>query len=205
LTRKSFLGGAPIRAISGCFALILACSLNSAEPGDRVKNQLKSDNYKVIWATAPIFDNGAVLEIGSGNGHGSTLRWVRFQPHKDGVDVLSIQFGEGRRPYASKWPPDRAPAAVDRTRLKPDAYVELLRDLAVVESAKLKPVERNMFTSSANDFWVSARLTTGKKTLLDLDWRATSAAGSSWTTPSRGPPSAWPGRRSTGPTSSVTR
>jgi hypothetical protein len=86
------------------------------------------------------------------------------------VDVLSIQFDEGRHPYDSKWPPDRAPVTIKHARMKSDDYAALLHDLAVVESAKLKPVERTEFTFSTNDFWVSARLTAKKKALIDLDW-----------------------------------
>jgi hypothetical protein len=160
-----------MRALPACFALAVICSANRAEPGDdRAKKQLQSDNYTVTWGTAPAFEPKAVLEIGDGIGHGGTLGWVWFQPGKDGVDVLSIQFAEGWHPYKSKWPPDRAPVAVKRARLKPDAYATLLRDLAVVDSATLKPVERNGFTSSSNNFWVYARLTTDKKTLIDLNW-----------------------------------
>jgi len=39
----------------------------------------------------------------------------------------------------------------------------------VVDLAKLKPVERNGSTRSSRDFWVSAHLSSNKKTLLDLD------------------------------------
>jgi len=157
--------------LPACFALAVICSANRAEPGDdRAKKQLQSDNYTVTWGEASTFEPQAELEIGDGNGHGGTLGWVRFQPGKDRVDVLSIQFDKGWHPYESKWPPDRAPVAVKQARLKPDAYAALLRDLAVVDSAKLKPVERNGFTTSSHDFWVYARLTTDKKTLIDLNW-----------------------------------
>jgi hypothetical protein len=144
-----------MRMLSACFALIVVCSANCAEPDDELaKKQLQSDNYTVIWGTAPAYEPDAEFEIGDGNGHGGTLDWIRFQPGKDGVDVFSIEFDEGWHPYESKWPPDRAPVAVKRARLKLDAYAALLRGLAVVDSAKLKPVERNRFTFSSNDFWV---------------------------------------------------
>ena len=82
-----------MRALPACFALAVICSANRAEPGDdRAKKQLQSDNYTVTWGTAPAFEPKAVLEIGDGIGHGGTLGWVWFQPGKDGVDVLSIQF-----------------------------------------------------------------------------------------------------------------
>jgi hypothetical protein len=160
-----------MRALPACFVLVVLCSAHGAEPrDDRAKKQLQSDNYTVTWGTARAFEPEAELEIGYGNGHGGTLGWVRFQPGKDGVDVLSIEFDAGWHPYESKWPPDRAPVAVKRGRLKSDAYSTLLRDLAVVDTAKLKPVKRNGSTFSSNDFWVYARLTTSKKTLLDLSW-----------------------------------
>jgi hypothetical protein len=160
-----------MRVFSASLALVVACPAAGAEPDEeRAKNQFKSENYTVSWGTAPAFDPLAELEIGDGNGHGGTLGWLRFQPGQDGVDVLSVRFDEGWHPYKSKWPPDRAPVAVKRARLKPDAYAALLRGLAVVDSAKLKPVERNGFTSSTNDFWAHARLTRGEKTLLELDW-----------------------------------
>src|SRR5690606_2296992 len=45
-----------------------------------------------------------------------------------------------------------------------------LRDLAIVYAVNLEPVKRVPATLSSNDFWVSARLATGKRTHLDLDW-----------------------------------
>lgn len=160
-----------MRALPACFVMVVLCSANRAETGDdRAKKQLQSDNYTASWGAARVFERKAELEIGDGNGHGGTLGWFRFQPGEDGVEILSIQFDEGWQPYESKWPPDRAPVAVKRARLKLDAYVALLHDLAVVDSAELKPVERNGSTSSSNDFWVYARLATNKRTLLDLNW-----------------------------------
>ena len=116
----------------------------SAEPDEeRVKKQFKSDNYKVTWGPVATYDSNATLEIGDGNGHGFTLGWMRFLPGNDGVDVLSIRLNEDRQPYKSKWPPDRAPVTIKRARMTPNAYRELLDDLAVVNAAKLKPVRRN--------------------------------------------------------------
>lgn len=160
-----------MRALSTCLALVVVCSVRGADPEDlRAKKELQSDKFTVTWGTAPLFEPDAELEIGDGNGHGGALGWVRFQPGEEWVNVLSIQWDEGWRPYKSKWPTDRAPVAVKRARLKPDAYAALLRELAVVSSAELKPVERNGFISSSNDFWVYARLATKKKALLDLNW-----------------------------------
>ncbi len=159
-----------MRAVLACFVLIVLCSDNRAETGDRAKQQFQSDNYTVTWGKTPALEPAAALEIGQGNGHGGTLGWVRFEPAENGVDILSIQFDEGRHPYESKWPPDRTPVVVKRARLRPDAYVALLRDLAVVDSAKLKAIVRNGIMTSSNNFWVYALLTTDKKTLLDLNW-----------------------------------
>jgi hypothetical protein len=160
-----------MRAFSACFALVAACSAHAAEPpGERVKKKLASENYTVTWGAVSAYAPDAELEIGDGNGHGGTLGWLRFRPGKDGVEVLSVQFDEGRHPYDSKWPPDRAPVAVKRAGLKPDAYAALLSDLAAVGAAQLKPVERNEVTFSSNNFWVNARLTKDKKALLDLNW-----------------------------------
>jgi hypothetical protein len=100
----------------------------SGQDNDHIRKQFKSDNYKVSWGTARNFDLKAELEIGYGNGHGFTLGWMRFQPGKDGVDVLSVKLDEGRNPYQSKWPPDLAPVAVEHVRMKSDAYAVLLRD-----------------------------------------------------------------------------
>src|SRR5262249_51562251 len=77
---------------------------------------------------------------------------------------------EGWQPYESQWPPDRAPVAIKRARMKPGAYAALLRDLAVVDAARLKPIVRDSSSFSTHDFWVYARLTASKETLLDLNW-----------------------------------
>jgi len=160
-----------LRALCVCAVLALSSSAARATPEDEaVKKLFTSDNYTVTWGTAATYTTSAVLETGDGSGHGSTLGWMRFQPGKDGVDVLSIRFDKGWEPYKSKWPPDRAPVVVQRARMKADAYAALLRAVAVVGAAQLKPVARNEATLSTHDFWVQARLTANKKTLLDLDW-----------------------------------
>jgi hypothetical protein len=159
-----------MHASCGFVVIVLVSAVAGAEPdADRAKKQLKSDNYTVTWGTAKDFDANAELEIGDGDGHGGKLGWVRFLPGRDGVDVLSIQFDEGWEPYKSKWPPDRAPVIIKRARMKSDAYATLLRDLAVIDAAKLEPIKGNSF-SSTHDFWVYARLTVNKKALVGLDW-----------------------------------
>jgi hypothetical protein len=137
---------------------------------DRAREQFKSDNYTVTWGTPRTFDPTAELEIGDGSGHGFTLGWMRFQPGRDRVEVLSIELDEGRQPYESKWPPDRAPVVVKHAQMKPDGYAALLRDLAVVDAAKLEAIKRNSVTQSSRDFWVYARLMANKKTLIDFEW-----------------------------------
>src|SRR5262245_726666 len=95
--------GIPMRVLSVSLALVIVCSANSPEPyTERAKKQLQSDDYMVTWGVPAIYEPDAELEIGDGNGHGGTLGWLRFQPRKDGVEVLSIQFDEGWRPYRSK-------------------------------------------------------------------------------------------------------
>jgi hypothetical protein len=154
-----------------CIAMAITRPLCGSEPDAcRIRECFKSDNYTVTWGTARAFDSDAELETGVGNGHGFTLGWMRFVPGTECVDVLSVQLIEGWQPYQSKWPPDRAPVTVKHAQMKPEAYATLLRDLAVVESAELKPIQRNGFSSSSNDFWVNARLTEKGKTLVDLNW-----------------------------------
>ena len=159
-----------MRAWFAVVALAFASSASVAGPEERAKMHLTSDSYTVTWGAAAAFDPGAESEIGDGNGHGGTLNWTRFRPVKNGVEVLSIRFDEGWEPYDSKWPPDRAPVTVKRAVMKPEVYAALLRDFAVVNAARLKPVQQKSVRHSSNDFWVSARVTSNKKTLVDLDW-----------------------------------
>src|SRR5687767_9554180 len=138
-----------MRILSTCVTLALVSTIARAEPDDeRIKKRFESDNYSVTWGDVAAYDNAAELETGEGNGHGGTLAWMRFQPGKDGVRVLSIRLDMGRHPHWSKWPPDRAPVQVTRAVLKPDAYARLLRSLAVVDAARLKPVDHGHSWSS---------------------------------------------------------
>jgi hypothetical protein len=159
-----------MRALSCIVVALVASAFGTRLGAEQVQDRFRSDNYTVTWGTVAAFDADAELEIGRGSGHGFTLGWLRFRPEKGRVDVLSIQLHENSHSYRSKWPPDRAPVVVKRAQMKSDTYVALLRDLAVVDSAKLRPVERNSITGSTNDFWVCARLVAGNKTLVDLDW-----------------------------------
>ncbi len=159
-----------MRAFFVCIAVMLSASVFAAGPDVRIREHFKSDNFRVRWTNARTFVSDAELEIGDGYGHGGSLGWIRFRPGKDYVNVLIIQLDEGREPYRSKWPPDRAPVAVKQARMKPDAYAALLRDLAVVDAAKLKPLKRDSYSTSSLNFWVFARLKAGKKTLVDYHW-----------------------------------
>jgi hypothetical protein len=159
-----------MRTFSACLALVVLSSATAGEPDDRVKKQLKGESYSVTWGNPPEYDTAAELEIGDGNGHGFTLGWIRFAPGKEGADVLSIQFDEGFHPYTSKWPPDRAPVTVKLARMKTDAYAELLRDIAAVDAATLKPARVKESWSSSNSFWVNARLATKGNALVELNW-----------------------------------
>jgi hypothetical protein len=158
-------------ALLACLVLAVPYPASDEPVPERIREHFQSDNYTVEWGTAAAFDPTAELVIGDGIGHGSgTLGWIRFRPGNDGVDVLSIQLDERLRRYRSKWPPDRARVVVKHARLKTNAYAALLRDLALVDSARLKPVERAKTSISSFDFWVSARLATNEKTFLDLEW-----------------------------------
>ena len=156
--------------LSSCLVMIFLSPVNGTSHDEYVKKMLNSKNYAVTWETVPVYPPAADLEIGNGNGHSGTLDWIRFHPDKNGVDVLSIQFHTGWNPYKSKWPPDRVPVSIKYARLKSHAYAALLHDLAIVGSAKLKPFERNWVTGSSIDLWVYARLTSNKKTFLELNW-----------------------------------
>ena len=163
-----------MRAWCVCVVLPLLASAALAEPTDeRVKNRFDSPNYAVTWGKVAAYDASAELEIGDGYGHGGTLGWLRFQPVADGVHVLSITLSEGRDPVWSKWPPDRVAVEVKRARMEREAYAGLLRDLALVDSARLTQlasVRSGRWTSSSFDFWVYCRVTGNRKVLQDLDW-----------------------------------
>jgi hypothetical protein len=159
-----------MRSLFACITMILAIPVFCSEQDvDRVRKLLASENYTVTWAAARLFDFGAELEIGNGSGHGQTLSWLRFRPEQGQVNVLSVQFDWGLRPYQSKWPPDRAPVTVKHARMKKAAYAALLHHLAVVDSATLKRTGRHS-SSSSHSLWVFARLTANKETLINLDW-----------------------------------
>lgn len=150
-------------------ALFLMNSAFCADSGyGHIKKLFQSDYYTVAFETPATFDPNAELEIGDGSGHGFNLRWIRFRPGQEGVEVLLITLQEARQPYLSKWPPDLAPVAVKRARMKGDAYAALLRDLAIVKTLKLQSKPRFEGYMTSSNFWVSVRLTAKKKLLMSL-------------------------------------
>jgi hypothetical protein len=161
-----------MRLVPVCVIVAIAVAAAGAEADDaRVRKEFESADYTVTWGDAAAFDEQAELEVGDGNGHGFTLGWMRFHPDKEGVDVLTVGMALGRKLQYSKWPEDLAPVTVRRARMKKEAYIELLRSLAVVDSARLTP--RGMgggFRTSFDDFWVYARVAKDDKPLLDLNW-----------------------------------
>ncbi len=156
-----------MRALCVGLAVSIASPAVAADPAaDRVRDRFKSEYTTVTWGDAPSSDATAELEIGSGNFHGGSLGWLRFRPEKGGVEVLSIQPDLGRRLPAS----ERTPVAVKLARLTTDAYAGLLKDLAVVSSAKLERMPQSPVTGTSADIWVQARLTADGKTPIDFEW-----------------------------------
>jgi hypothetical protein len=158
-----------------CIVVLSLASAAQAGAGDEdVRNRLKSGNYTVTWGNVADYDAKSELEIGDGNGHGGTLAWLRFQPGADAVHVLSVRLDDGRlddgrKVVLSKWPSDRVAVSVKRARMQKDNYARLLRDLALIDSARLTPLDAGWGWSS-NDFWVYSRVIGKGKVLQDLDW-----------------------------------
>lgn len=159
-----------MRALCVGLAAWLASSAFAADPApDRVRDRFQSESTCVTWGDVPTFDATAELEIGDGGGHGGSLGWLRFRPAKGGVEVLSIQY-RSRIIGRGELPADPVPVAVKIARLPNEAYAGLLKDLAVVSSAKLERIRRNSALMTTGDFWSQVRLTAGKETPIDLDW-----------------------------------
>ncbi len=154
----------------GLAILIAAPAMAADDTADLVRKRFASKYTAATWGDVSTFDPTSELEIGDGYGHGFTLGWIRFQPDKNGIDVLSIQYEEEFATYASKWPPDNAPVKVTLARMTTEAYVALLKEMATVSAAIVKEVDNTTAFRSSSDFWEQARLTHGKKTPIDLDW-----------------------------------
>lgn len=137
---------------------------------DSVREHLQSESYAVTWKSANEFDPHAELEIGSGTGHGLNLRWFRFRPTTDGIEILSISLEESREQYHLKWPPDRVPVKIQKAEMKLADYSAMLRQIAMVDAAELKPRKTKQDFSSSGSFWVHARLAVAEKTLVDLEF-----------------------------------
>lgn len=161
--------------ISFLCALLLS-TLAPAADADAVKKLFKSKEYTVTWGEAPKYRANAVLEVGSGNGHGWNLDWLRFLPDKDGVEVLSIRIrGLGKSRTVPELNPEKR-IVVERASMSAAAYQLLLDELAIAESARLTGVRGGDNWFSTNDFWVNAELSAEKKTLLRRDWAGYEAA-----------------------------
>ncbi len=152
--------------------LVLLAPVNIwAQADAAIKQKLRSDNYSTTWAAVRDFPATSVLEIGYGSGHGGTLGWLRFVPTATDVQVISIEIDEGWNPYKSKWAPDIAPVTTKIGSITGDSYRGLLERLAVVDSARLRPIERNSVRHTTADFWSSVKLSDGSgHTLTDADW-----------------------------------
>ncbi|MBC8875550.1 MAG: hypothetical protein H8E44_39490 [Planctomycetes bacterium] len=156
-------------------AASLAASTGIAEPvPERIQRHFRSDDYTVTWGAATRYEPDADLEIGDGEGHGGMLRWLRFRPTHESVDVLSIELDEGSGSYNSKWPPDRVQATVRHARMRRDAYASLVEDLGVVNAAEVRLIQREGWPLrswvGSNNSWAYARLAAKNKTVLRLDW-----------------------------------
>jgi hypothetical protein len=154
------------------FALVLFTAVEVwPQPDASIRKRFKSKDYAVTWATPPRYPSVAKLEVGDGSGHGGTLGWLRFQPGNDGVEILSIQLeSPSWRPNPSRWSRDEVRVTLKRGTLPLARYEKLLRDIAIVSSARLKPIQRNSLTFSSGDFWVAATLSQHDRSLLDLNW-----------------------------------
>lgn len=157
-------------ALTTCIALAAAAGTIAEWDADRAKKHFDGRGYSVSWAATPAYPAGAELDVGDGNGHGFTLGWLRFQPGADGVEILSVKYDRGWKPYDSKWQPDDAPVAVTRARMPAARYADLLRSMAVVAAADIRRPYDLPSDFSTNDFWVSARLSVKGKVVMDLDW-----------------------------------
>ena len=134
---------------------------------------LKSDEYTVAWKAAAEIDPKAELEIGNGAGHGFNLRWLRFKPRNDRVEILSIALEEERKPYNSKWPPDVMSLKIQKAEMSSADFTTILGQLAIVDAAELTVKKRKKNDggfSSSGDFWVHVRLATAETILFEQEF-----------------------------------
>lgn len=136
---------------------------------ERAAAHLKPRDLAVEWGAAGIWEAAAESEFGGGSGHGSTLRWIRMRPVKEGVEVLSIELEGNRKSYSTPQPPDEPAVKVKRGTAASASYGVLLRLLATIDAAKLakRPDKRGTFWSSSSDFWVSVRVRSGDRAIAE--------------------------------------
>jgi hypothetical protein len=152
-------------------AVLIVMSVVMWQPdADIARHFLKSDQYTVKWNEVGEVDSSAELEIGDGSGHGFTLRWLRFTPRKDQVEVLSITLEEDRPRFVSKWPPNIFSLKVQKAEMSLPGYTAMLRQLAILQAAKLKVRKNARDFGSSGDFWAHARLATIEKTLFEQEF-----------------------------------
>jgi hypothetical protein len=135
-----------------------------------IRDKFVSEEYSVSWAKVRDFPKDVDLRIGYGSGHGGTLGWVWFRPSGPHIEVLSVGLDEGWNPYKSKWQPDIVPISVKRGILEPSKYAALLRQLAIVDSARLSRMPQNSASSTSANFWVAAEVARDESNLMSLDW-----------------------------------
>ncbi|HXX92687.1 MAG TPA: HEAT repeat domain-containing protein, partial [Planctomycetota bacterium] len=120
----------------------------------RAKEYLKDGgSYTVDWSEVSSWEPSAVVETGTGGGHGFTLDWGRLRPGARGVEVLEISYDQGRKPYSSKWPPDTAPVTAKSAVMTPADYRTLLAVMTAVGGATISKKATGRYMSSTLDFY----------------------------------------------------
>ena len=123
-------------------AVALAASAFGASPAtSRGQEHFKRDAYTVTWTEAQTTDSPRNWTSGTGQATGSPLIGC-VSDHASACGGRLVKLRVGGSPWQSKWPPDRATVAVTHAQMKPDAYVALLRELAVVDAAELRAVQQ---------------------------------------------------------------
>ena len=137
-----------------------------------IRKSFTSKDYSVAWGRRPHYPTTAQLEIGLGNGHGGTLKWIRFVPGGSSVRVLMISLAKEHLGYSGPL----LAVKVSEGQLASRKYRLLLNKLAIIASARLKPIPRMSVTSSSSDFWSSVRLRDSGTKVLDLDFAGYSSS-----------------------------
>lgn len=132
--------------------------------------RISSSNYTVRWTQPKVIPTDSEMVIGSGSGHGHSIRWIRFLPDPSSVSVLEISFKDSHGPYTTKWGPDNAAVAVRSGKMGKSAYRKLLTQIAFLDSAILKEKQLSTFRGTSSDFWVATAITNRGNPLLSYDW-----------------------------------